>query len=418
MYLSFNETRNHGAMTILEQMNSRVTPGSVWDKSELNSVKGLHLRVLPSGRRAFYFSYTTKSGVQRRPKIGDVPGTKLSEARDRARMLSSRIAIGEDPKGQWDQSKAEATVYEAFLDIATNYWNSPRFNRSGRHDEVSRLYFKMIEKPMGASKLSDVTFQQVRMWHASTGFGSPTYANRALEVLSKIFSYQIEKGWPGVNPCKGVKANPEKKRKRFATPEELKLIGEKLNERLNRGGYSTSGALFILALAYTGARPKSLEIANWNDLAIDPEKGHGIYTFHGKSSADSGEDETVVFPKQLVDILAARPRLKSGKIFASHACWRSVWNQIRYEVGCTDLWARDLRRTFASVGLSSGVSIGAIGETLNHKSAQTTKVYAKIFDEAKIESATTIADKMQELMSASSSVDSISGVLHSSEKSV
>lgn len=380
-------------MSVAQSMLEKVTPGNVWDKNESGSVKGLHLRVLPSGSKAYYFVYTTKSGIQRRPKIGGYTEIDLGEARKRARTLSNRVSVGEDPKGQWDIQRAEKTVSEAFIGTLDGLWSQKRYIQSGRRAEVIRL-FKLFPQGVTGQKLSDLTQKDIRVWH--TWAEKPILANRALEVLSRVFTYSIEQGWCSQNPCIGVKANIEKKRKRFATPEEIKLIGEKLYEQTKSGDWKSEGALFLLGLLFTGSRPRVLELAEYKSLSRRPE-GYAILDAKGKGTAESGENETVILPKQFLDLLDTYPRPKNGRIFGSSWKWRSVWNQIRTEVGCTDLWARDLRRTFATVGLSNGISIGAIGEVLNHKSAQTTKIYAKVFDQVKVETTSQIADRMEEI---------------------
>ena len=74
-----------------------------------------------------------------------------------------------------------------------------------------------------------------------------------------------------------------------------------------------------------------------------------------------------------------------------------LWNAIRTEVGCTDLWARDLRRTFATVGLNSGVGIDLIGLSLNHTEADTTRIYARLHDQNRINTVTTIAERIEQI---------------------
>jgi hypothetical protein len=77
---------------------------------------------------------------------------------------------------------------------------------------------------------------------------------------------------------------------------------------------------------------------------------------------------------------------------------RAFWKRIQNETGCKDLWARDLRRTMATVGLSNGVALGVIGKLLNHKSNQTTEIYAKAFETKKIEAVEVIADELVQII--------------------
>jgi integrase len=74
-----------------------------------------------------------------------------------------------------------------------------------------------------------------------------------------------------------------------------------------------------------------------------------------------------------------------------------LWAKIRKEAGCPDLRARDLRRTFATVGMSAGLKMDQISEILGHRSTQTTKIYAKLNIDSQIESARAIADAIEKV---------------------
>jgi len=192
--------------------------------------------------------------------------------------------------------------------------------------------------------------------------------NRALAVLSKIFS--LNRVHP--NPCVGVEKFKERSRSRFATmPEIRKIIS--IIHRSKEQGRSVQDCNFLLLLLFTGARPKFL-----TDSCIDDVK-QGRITKEGKTGI-----ETVVIPPLAMKYISALG-VKAP---------RKLWEQIRIEAGCPDLWMRDLRRTFASVGLSDGKSLSLIGELLNHKSAQTTKIYAKLMDEERVEAANDIAERI------------------------
>lgn len=74
---------------------------------------------------------------------------------------------------------------------------------------------------------------------------------------------------------------------------------------------------------------------------------------------------------------------------------RTLWRRVREEAGCPDLWVRDWRRTFATLGYSDGVDMWTVGELLNHRSTETTKIYAKMMDTRRLEAVTRIADKIE-----------------------
>lgn len=376
----------------------KAAPGeTVWDKGDRNSVSGLHVRVSATGKKTFLVYYRTKAGVQRRPKIGDFGELTLAEARKRAKKITDMVAVGEDPKAEWDEAKAELTVKELYDKVLKEYWDKPRFRASDRLRDVKSLWKNHLEPNFGTLKLSAVTVVVLRKWHSSLS-ERPYAANRSMEVLSRMFTYAEEVGLrsQGTNPCNLVPAHQEKKRKRYATPEEIKQIGVILEREFEA---HPNGVVFLYLLLTTGSRPRAIERATWDQLQPFEKEGqrYGVLTFHGKSSATTGEDEVVILPPQAMAMLDRIPRTSDGTL-TNCKMPAKLWKKIRDEVGCDDLWARDFRRTFATVGLSNGVGLSQIGELLNHKSAQTTKVYGKLMDNERVAAATSIASKVIEIM--------------------
>ena len=284
------------------------------------------------------------------------------------------------------------TLEEAFKATLKNYWDKPRFRESKRYDQVQYLWPR-IGLTLGHLGLEELSPSKIRNWHSGQ-MDSPIQANRALEVLSRVYTYANEMEWTTHNPVKNVKSAPERKRRRYATADEIRAIGvilkRKLNERLYR-----SGAAFLLALLFTGSRPKALVDAKWSDLRVQGDIG--VLVSKGKMSAETGEEDTVIFPKYVMDVVLALPKRSDGKIFHP-SNWRRVWSKVQDELGIHDLWARDLRRTFATVGMSNGVPLDQIARTLNQKSQQTTLRYAQIFDETRNKTVNKIAKELEELI--------------------
>ncbi len=391
-------TSEESTVVVLEAMKRTVEPlAIVWDVGEKGSVKGLHLRVNRDGTKTFLLYYRTKSGTQRRPKLGAFGELTLPEARKRAKALMDRVAVGEDPKEQWDEAKAELTVAGLYERARLDHWAAERYQRSGWAREVQYLYKAHIEGPFRSDKLSELTPTRIRDWHKKY-VKTPYAGNRALNVLSRMFRIAEEQELrpQNTNPCLLVKSHPEKKRKRFATLAEIKALGQCLDRKADR--YPKEVA-FLYILMFSGSRPRAIERATWDQLKeVEIEgKTHGVLTFKGKTSADSGEDEIVILPPQAMTILNRLPKTERGTITCNRMPSK-LWKKIRDEAGCTDLWARDLRRTFATIGMSDGVNKDQIGQLLNHKTADTTNVYAKLMDHAKVAAAASIANRMEEIL--------------------
>lgn len=370
-------------------------PGqTIWD----DKVKGLHLRVTATGAKSFFAYYRTKAGQQRRPKIGAFGDITLADARRRAKEILDKAAVGADLKGDWDVAKAELTVHELFNRTRDEYWDSERFRKSDRLRDVKSLYGSHIESKLGGLKLSALDVIRVRAWHRELSATTPTAANRALEVLSRMFSYAEEIGirTQGTNPCLLVRSNQEKKRKRFATEDEIKEIGLRLNREYKE---HPRAVVFLYLLLMTGSRPRAIERAKADQLQALQLEGrtYGVLTFEGKTTESTGEEEVVIIPPQLMEMIASLPKSDDGRLVG---CGMPVkmWRKIRGEINAPDLWARDLRRTFATVGLSNGVEIGKISELLNHKSTQTTKIYAKLMDNKRVQATLKIADTIELLV--------------------
>ena len=356
-----------------------------WDKL----VRGLHLRVYPK-RKVYYLYYRTSEGVERRPKVGDAATISLSQARTVAKKWLAEVTLGGDPSLERQGIRGERTLEQVFTAVATDKYTLKQWERSGYGSEFVRYYQTKIRKRFGGKKLSTITVNMIDNWHKD--FESKVSANRAIAVLSKLFTYSERKGWrpPGSNPCRFVDHFEEKSRDRYATANELRSI-LKILER----DYDSKKRLvtYIQTLIATGSRPRALDAVTWDALTekeYDGEK-FGVLQFQGKTG-----HEKVVIPPKIYKKICYFMRRPGHKIFGVKGL-RGYWESVRKEAGCPDLWLRDLRRTYATIGLSSGESIDVIGELLNHKTTQTTKVYARLTNQKRINSAFQIEKEIEAL---------------------
>lgn len=373
---------------------------TVWDKGERGSVRGLHLRAVADDRKSFFLYYRSKAGTQRRPKIGDFPSLTVGEARDRAKAIMDQVAVGKDPQGEWNEAKKDFTIESLYTLVYQELWNEERFEKSGWAKFVRGTFKNDILPKFGSRKVKEIHPLEVQEWHTSFK-DKPTQGNRALEMFARIFTFAEKKGWidPHQCPCKLATPFKEKKRKRYANEDELRGIVQLLEREKHT---SPGGVAFLYLLMFTGSRPRAIERAMWDQLTRVEQNGHvyGILSFHGKSSADSGDDEMVIIPPFVMSIIDSLPKVEGMSITGTKMP-RRLWLKITEELGCQDLWARDLRRTFATLGLSNGIGLSAIGELLNHKSNDTTKIYAKFQYQARIQAVDIIAEKIRMITSTS-----------------
>ena len=103
---------------------------------------------------------------------------------------------------------------------------------------------------------------------------TPRAANRALSVLSKMFSLAAAWGLvaDGTNPCRGVRKYKEKKRERFLTREEYRRLGMALVEAEVESQAGIEGAVSPYAIAalrllmLTGCRLNEILTLRWDDI--------------------------------------------------------------------------------------------------------------------------------------------------------
>lgn len=359
-----------------------------------HEIKGLHLVATVTGK-SWLLYYRTRAGIERRPKIGRYPEINLAGAREIAKELKERIARGEDPSADWKASKDVPTVSD-LCDRYLSEWARPRLKPKSA-DQHIQLIEAQIKPGLGSKRVSDVSPGDVDRWlqrvfnreFVDKTDGKPKTAHwtahHAKKLLSKLFNLAIDY-WeiPEIkrNPVRHTQVFARKKRKVHADPEALARISTalaKLTETEPRR------AACIWTLFLTGARVNEILQLRGEQIITKADKKKVILLKTHKTLAHMGEKE-VVLPKQAADILDRLETIgRKDRVFGRTAL-RSLqrqWASIREEAQCPDLKLLDARRTFASFGLSNGLTLEQTGELLGHMDTSTTKGYAYLMDEMK-----------------------------------
>lgn len=354
-------------MTLTASAIDAMAPGQ---RLKDDRVQGLEVRKHPTGT-SFLLYYRTRFGVARRPKIGNYPTISLAQARDIARGMLGEVAAGRDPSAESRAIRAEPTMDDLWAKCAAEHWNKAK----QWDGEALSLYTRYLKPKMGKTKVASVGYSDIQGVHASLAKTANT-ANRLLAVASKMLNLAERWEWRplGTNPCQHVQRFPEKKRKRYAPPDEIGAIGKALAKISEEPG-NESGAAFLYALMFSGARPSEIGRAKPDMLET-----RGDNTVLRIPDGKTGHRD-VYLPAQATRVFARLPKDRknlAGRVTVP----RALWKRVLKEAGIKGLWARDLRRTFGTIALSEGLlTLDQLGELLGHKSRQTTMVYAKLLED-------------------------------------
>lgn len=328
-----------------------------------DKVTGLHLRTFPSGRKVYYLYYRTKTGQQRRPKIGDdIIG--IAKARSIAKDMLAKVAAGGDPTAEAKAARAAPTVAELCERYLADH-ASKKKPRSQAEDEAQINNY--VLPMLGSKKVWDVKAEDVERIRSRLT-SKPIRFNRLHALLSKIFTLAEKWGFRevGSNPCRHIQRYKENKRRRYLRQAEAPVIAKLLNEAEVT---HPREVLFIYLLILSGARPDEIERARpeW----IERKNGGGILHLPDSKTGQ----RAVYLPPAAMNLI---DQVKGDITVTGVAKPRYFWEKMRTAAGCPDLRLYDLRHTFASAALAAGYSLEQIGELLGHSSTQTTKRYAHL----------------------------------------
>lgn len=334
-----------------------------------DQVIGLSLRSSPKGKKSWSLFYRLGK-QQRRPTIGSYPTLGLAEARALAREMLLDVARGIDPSAEKQARRAAPTMNELWA----AYAKANARKKTIGQDEWA--WGKFVAPAMGNDLARGIELEDVQNLHIALA-DTPYQANRVLALLSSALNYGEAMGWRprGTNPCAHVKRFREFKRRRYMAPQEASAIGALL---MKYEPTHPEAVAFIRLLILTGARKSELAGAKWehlqeNKLVLDDHKTDG-----------GGAQRVIHLSAAALAIIVGLPRCPGhpGKTILGIADPKKLWEKIRIEAGCPDLRLHDLRHSFASAGLSAGLTLPQIGELLGHSAPATTARYAHLVDEA------------------------------------
>jgi integrase len=258
--------------------------------------------------------------------------------------------------------------------------------REGTAADYRRMINNHIAPHFGKSlKVADVTHDHVQQLHDRISKrGHLHRANRAIAVLSKMFSLAIRWDMRADNPCKGLERHYEAKRKRYVNGEELHRLIEALNAYPEQ---STANVFRLLLL--TGARRGEVLSMRWADIDLTAAK----WVKPGSTTKQKTDHEVPLSAPVRLLLSGIREKQASkskplgefvfpGNGDSGHVvAVKKAWASICRSAGISGLRIHDLRHSFASALVSSGHSLPLIGALLGHSSPSTTSRYSHLHDD-------------------------------------
>jgi integrase len=360
----------------------------IWD----TEVTGFCVRIYTTGKKTYFFQYRNSYKETKFIKIGVHGNITTEEARDKAVQLALKVSAGEDPSIEAPYKTTSSTMEDLADKYISLYAENEKRPKSIKEDKA--MLQNYILKEFGSRKVVDVTFEDIQKLHASLN-KKRVRSNRTLSLLHKMFNLAIQWKWRTDNPASGIKKYQEHKRTRWLHEDEMKRLLNVLDTYPNR---TTTTIIYLLLL--TGARKHEVLEATWDQF--DLEKG--VWTKKAHTTKQKKMEHSPLSP----DVLALLNILNKDKtdslfLFPGNARGKPIqdikksWATIIKLAGLKDFRIHDLRHTYASHLVSSGLSLSIVGKLLGHTQASTTQRYAHLADEPLREATTIFAKKVKAL---------------------
>lgn len=224
--------------------------------------RGFGLRVYRSGTMAYFFEYSLPGWRSpRRFTIARVGDLTLDQARAEAGRLRALVATGEDPAEE-KRSRLKAPTVK---DLAERFMREHAPKRApGTRRNYRLIWDGYLLPALGSKKVAAVRWEDLAKLHHEMR-DTPYMANRVIAQASKAWS--LAKKWRWYpreleNPARDHDRYPERVRGQALTREELRRVGQALEEEAP--GSISAAALTVLML--TGCRPAEILKLRWKDL--------------------------------------------------------------------------------------------------------------------------------------------------------
>lgn len=392
---------------LIETLKPKSKAYAVWD----TDLTGFILRVAPTGRMTWLYSYRNAEGRRLSFKCGNYPGTSPDGARQNATAAAGAAASNRDPQGERKTARVEAerakvSTLGAFIKERYGPWALGHLRRGDV--AVARLnadFEKWLEQPL--SSFNAWRLESWRRERLAAGI-KPTTLNRQLDTLRAALHKAVDWEVLEKHPMQGFKRLKvdDDERVRFMSPDEEKRLRTALIKRedslraardrgnewrkqrkrkvlpMRPAGFVDHIRPLVLVALNTGLRRGELFSLKWADISF----GAKMLTVRAAASK-SGDSRRVPLNVEAETTLEAwhaqqKPEpadlVFPGDDGARLTNMNKSWATVCELAKVTDFRLHDCRHHFASRLVQAGVDLYTVKELLGHHSIEMTQRYAHL----------------------------------------
>ncbi len=334
-----------------------------WD----DKVRGLVLRVSPTGVKAWTVVYTRESdSAKQRITLGRYPAVDLERARAKALKAMSAVAEGDDPSEEKRARRASMTVKD-LGDLFIEKYAKPK-KRTWKDDE--RLLKVEVFPKIGKMKALAVKRRDIiDIIDSKADAGFAAQSTNILALIRKLFNWAVDKDYLPASPVAGVKPRAKPVR-RDRVLSDTEVVG--VWKTLQTAALSQQMADIIWLLILLGQRSGEVSgmmrsevdiaAARWT-IPPDRTKNGLEHVVHLPAAALALVEMAVA--KSDMDSEDAPLFTRTGEPIASNAVAQAV--RLKLQVASNRRFtAHDFRRTAATGMANLGVAPHIIEAVLNH----------------------------------------------------
>lgn len=361
-------------MALTQQIISRLKPDAKPYEVRCDKLKGFLVRVQPSGSMSFICQYARGKRVT----LGDARILTLDQARTKAKEILGQVAAGVDLQEE-RKPKAGPLTLGRFLTDHYQEWITNHHRHDDNLNRIRASFADLLDTPL--TEIIPWTIERHRKARKDAGKAASTI-NRDVAALRAALSRAVDWGLIESNPLKPLKQIKTDRTGviRYLEPaEESRLLAAL--DHLKEGDRMRP---MVLVSLHTGLRWGELAGLYWKDVDLQARR----LTVRGEGAKSK---QTRYIPLNdtayaaLMDWQARSMALPTKLVFPGRTGTidnvYKAWATLLQAAGIEEFRWHDLRHSFASKLVQSGVDLNTVRELLGHQSMQMTLRYAHLAPE-------------------------------------